>query len=284
MATYEIVGEPSGAVAPALIVSFEDWVDAGGAGSTAARHIATDGEVIATFDPDAIYDYRSHRPVLDIIDGTPKQFAWPTMTLTRRRLAERDLFVLTGPEPDFRWQEFADDILKLALKIGIVEHISLGAIPTAVPHTAPTPVMMTASAKELMRGASPTEGLLRVPAAAVSLVEWTLAENGIPSVGFWAQVPHYAVQFAAAAIALIRKVEDHLTVTIGAGGLEEEDAAQRATLQEMFAANPEASDYLEKLESMVDEQQVPSPENIGEEVERFLRNQGRGEGPTPFSP
>jgi hypothetical protein len=284
MTTFEMVGEPSDAIAPALIVSFEDWVDAGGAGSTAARHIADGGEVIARFEPDAIYDYRSHRPVLDIVDGTPKQFVWPAMTLTRRRLTERDLFVLTGPEPDFRWQEFADDVLKLSLKIGVVEHISLGAIPTAVPHTAPTPVMMTASSEELMRGASPTEGLLRVPAAAVSLIEWTLAENGIPSVGFWAQVPHYAMQFAAGAIALIRKVEDHLTVTIGAGELEEEDSAQRNALQQLFAANPEASDYLERLESMVDEQQVPSPENIGDEVERFLRNQRRGDGPTPFSP
>ncbi len=32
------------------------------------------------------------------------------------------------------------------------------------------------------------------------------------------------------------------------------------------------------------EQQIPPAENIAEEVERFLRNQRGGEGPTPFSP
>lgn len=286
MASYELLVEPDEVVAPALIVSFEDWVDAAGAGSAAARHIAEGGDVIATFDPDALYDYRSHRPVLDIIDGTPKEFAWPRMTLTRRRLAERDLFVLTGPEPDYRWQAFAEDVLELSLRIGIVEHVSLGAIPAAVPHTAQTPVMMTASSEELMRGASPTEGLLRVPAAAVSLVEWTLAGNGIPAVGFWAQVPHYAMPFAAGAIALIRKVEDHLAVTIGAGALEDEDARQRVALQQMLEDNPEARDYIARLEGLVGEASVPSPENIAEEVERFLRNQRRGGdgGPTPFSP
>jgi hypothetical protein len=283
MPTFELQNQPEDLEAPALIVSFEDWVDAGQAGTTAARHIAEGGEVIATFDTDSIFDYRSHRPVLDIVDGTPKQFAWPEMTLTRRRLPERDLLVLTGPEPDFRWREFADDVLQLALRLAVVEHVSLGAIPTAVPHTASTPVMMTASSAESLRGAAPNEGLLRVPAAAVSLVEWTVAEHGIPAVGFWAQVPHYATPFAGGAIALIRRVETHLSVSIGAGSLEEEDRSQRKALEQVFSANTEAQEYLERLEGMVGETPVPPAENIGEEVERFLRNRQRGnEGPNPF--
>ena len=284
MSMFEMVNEPEDVVAPALIVSFEDWVDAGAAGTTAARHIAEEGEVTATFDSDAIYDYRSHRPVLDIVDGIPTQFVWPKMVLIRRRLPERDVFVLTGPEPDYRWREFADDVLELALRIGIVEHVSLGAIPSAVPHTAPTPVMMTAATIEQMRGHSPNEGLLRVPAAAVSLVEWTLAQNGIPAVGFWAQVPHYATPFAAGAIALVRKVETHLTVTIGAGALEEQVSNQNVALEQLFSGNPDATEYLERLQGLFGEDEVPTGENIADEVEKFLRNQRRGGGPTPYSP
>lgn len=282
---FTVTSEPTDAIAPALIVSFEDWVDAGAAGTTAARHIAEGGEVVATCDPDAIFDYRSHRPVLDIVDGTPTKFVWPSLTLTRRRLPERDVLVLTGPEPDYRWKEFAGDVVELAVRFGVIEHVSLGAIPTAMPHTAPTPVMMTASSKELMKGTAPTEGLLRVPAAAVSLIESNLAENGIPAVGFWAQVPHYAMPYAAGAIALIRKIEDHLTVTIGATSLEPLVSQQRKSLDQLFTTNPEAKEYLERLESLVSEQEVPGGENIAEEVERFLRNQRRGGGgPTPYSP
>ncbi len=285
MASYELHSEIEDLVAPALIVSFEDWVDAGGAGSSAARRIADGGEVVATFDSDVLYDYRSHRPVLDIVDGKPSRFEWPRMTLTRRQLAERDVFVLTGPEPDYRWKEFAADVLALALRIGIVEHVSLGSIPAAVPHTAPTPVMMTASSEDLLRGATPNEGLLRVPAAAVSLVEWTLSENGIPAAGFWAQVPHYASPYAAAAIALVRRVETHLAVTIGAGSLEEEDKAQRETLEQILEGNAEASSYIERLETLMGEEPIPAADTIGAEVERFLRNQKRGDGgPTPYSP
>lgn len=285
MKTFEWNAEPDDSIAPALIVSFEDWVDAGGAGSAAARHIAHGGERIATFDPDALYDFRSHRPVLDILDGRPTSFDMPQLALTRRRLGERDVFVLTGPEPDYRWNRFASDVRDIAMEMGVVEHVSLGSIPSAVPHTAPTPVMTTASSEELLRDSAPNQGLLRVPAAAVSLIEWTLASNGIPAVGFWAQVPHYAAPYASGAIALVRKVETHLSVTIGAGSLEEDDRAQRQALEQILSDNPEATAYIERLESIVGEEPIPAAENIAEEVERFLRNQrgGRG-GQNPFAP
>lgn len=285
MSLFEVVHEPEDLTAPALVVSFEDWVDAGAAGTTAARHVATGGEVLAEFDADALYDYRSHRPVLDIVDGIPTRFSWPQLTLTRRRLPERDLLVLTGPEPDYRWQEFAGDVHELAVRLGVIQHVSLGAIPAAVPHTAPTPVMMTGSDEELLRGGRPTEGLLRVPAAAVSVVEWTMAQNGIPAAGFWAQIPHYATPYAAGAIALVRRIEDHLSVTIGAGELEQQVQAQRTALEQIFASNPDAQEHLGRLEGLLGEAEVPPAENIAEEVEKFLRNQRRGEGgPTPYSP
>ncbi len=285
MSLFEVVREPEDVTAPALVVSFEDWVDAGAAGTTAARHVGGGGEVVARFDVDALYDYRSHRPVLDIVDGVPSRLGWPELNLTRRRLPERDVFVLTGPEPDYRWQELAGDVYELALRFGIIQHVSLGAIPAAVPHTAPTPVMMTASAEELLQGGRPNEGLLRVPAAAVSVVEWTMAQNGMPAVGFWAQIPHYATPYAAGAIALVRRVEDHLSVTIGAGELEQQVVAQRAALEQIFAQNPEAREHLGRLEGLIGETEVPPAENIAAEVEKFLRNQGRGDGgPTPYSP
>src|SRR5688500_5372597 len=121
MALYEITDEPSEPVAAALIVAFEDWVDAGSSGSMAARHTADGGDVVATFDPDLLFDYRSHRPVLDIVDGIPKRFEFPELNLIHRRFAERDVFVLTGPEPDARWKEFAADVNELAVRLGVIE-------------------------------------------------------------------------------------------------------------------------------------------------------------------
>ena len=78
------------------------------------RHLADDGRVIATFDPDAIFDYRARRPALDIMDGRPMRLDWAELSITHRRLGGRDLLLLRGPEPDYRWRELASDMVALA--------------------------------------------------------------------------------------------------------------------------------------------------------------------------
>ena len=67
--------------APVLVAALEGWVDSGSAGTTAAAQLAEGGTRIATFDPDAIYDYRARRPILDIVDGKPMSLAWADSSL-----------------------------------------------------------------------------------------------------------------------------------------------------------------------------------------------------------
>ena len=90
---------------PVLIAALEGWVDAGAAGTTAATQLAEGGTLVATFDSDAIYDYRARRPTLDIRDGRPRHLDWPTLEMRATRIGDRDLVVLRGPEPDYRWRE-----------------------------------------------------------------------------------------------------------------------------------------------------------------------------------
>ena len=91
--------------APAMLVALDGWVDAGAAATSAAGKIAERAEVVGRFDPDLLFDYRARRPTLVILDGRPAELTWPELTIRHRRLGERDLFVLSGPEPDFRWRE-----------------------------------------------------------------------------------------------------------------------------------------------------------------------------------
>src|SRR5262249_58816394 len=118
---------------PVVVAAFEGWIDAAGAASTAADMLARGGELVATFDGNVLFDYRSRRPTLDVVDGTLTRLVWPALELHRRTAGGHDLLILHGAEPDFRWKELGDDILALCRQLGVTEWVSLGSIPAALP-------------------------------------------------------------------------------------------------------------------------------------------------------
>lgn len=273
---------PEDLVSPTLISALDGWVDSGTAATSAATQLAGDGPVVATFDGDILFDYRARRPTLDIIDGRLAELTWPELTIRHVRLGERDLLVLTGAEPDFRWREFADAMVELVNRLGVVEWISLGAIPAAVPHTRSVPIMGTESEPGLLRAdVQPgPKGVLRVPSAALSVLEMTLAKAGTPAVGYFAQIPHYVSgPYPVATLALLRAVESHLGIEIPTGALDEEARQLRTRLDLATGADEATRAYVERLESMVDEERLPAGDELISEIERFLRDRGAPGGP-----
>ena len=283
VALYRLT-EPKDLVAPTMIAAFDGWVDAGAAATTAAAQLAEGGELVATFEGDLLFDYRARRPTLEIRDGRMASLTWRELTIRRSRIGERDLLVLTGVEPDFRWREFCDAVLDIASRLGVAQWISLGAIPAAVPHTRAVPIMGTESEAGLLRGnvRPGPEGLLRVPAAALSVLEMMMARSGTTAVGYFAQVPHYVSgPYPVAALALLRTLERHIGVSIPAGTLED-DARQLGTHLDSLAKGDETTRaYVERLESMVDEERLPAGDELISEIERFLRETGNGGGQRP---
>ena len=279
MSVYRLEHDPE-LDAPVLVAALEGWVDAGSAGTTAAAQLAEDGRLVATFDADAIYDYRSRRPTLDIVDGRPTTLAWPKLQLTASRVGARDLLVLTGPEPDYRWRELTTDVVELAKRLGVSSWASLGAIPAAVPHTRPVPILATASAAGLLPEGirQGPDGLLRVPSAALSVLELAAATNGIPAVGFFAQVPHYVnATYPAASIALLTALGRHLGIDPPVGLLATRALERRNLLDAATATDEDTKAHVERLELLADESRLPEGDELIADIERFLR-EGGGEG------
>jgi len=285
MSLYRL-DDPGDLVAPTVVAAFDGWVDSGTAATTAAVHLAAGGDVVATFDDDQLFDYRSRRPTLEIVDGRLAELTWPELTLRRTRLGERDILVLTGAEPDYRWREFARSVVEIVEGLRVAEWISLGAIPAAVPHTRSVPIIGTESAPGLLRAdvRPGPEGLLRVPAAALSVLEMALAEAGTPALGYFAQVPHYVSgPYPVAALALLQSVGRHLGVDIPATELVAEAQQLRSRLDLATGADETTRAYVERLESMVDEERLPAGDELISEIERFLRDRGApgGQGTLP---
>jgi len=263
--------------APVLLGAFDGWIDAAGSASATADHLARDADTVATFDPDALFDYRSRRPVLDVVDGVLSRLDYPQLAIRRRRVGGRDLLVLHGAEPDFRWRQLADDVMEFALTYGVVEWVSIGAVPAAVPHTRPVPVFATASDAGLLRHGEThgPEGLLRVPAAALSVVEMGVAGAGIPATGFYAQVPPYVGgPYAAGSIALVEQIARHLEIEVPLGSLMDEANAQRIGLDAAVQAQEETRDFVTRLEEQQPDDGIPSGDELASEIERYLRDAG----------
>ncbi len=275
MTLYRLQGDLDDLVAPVLIGAFDGWIDAAGAASGAAEHLANDAPTVAEFDPDALFDYRSRRPVLDVVDGVLTHLDYPKLELRRRRVGGRDLLILHGAEPDFRWRELGDDVMQFALTHGVVEWVSMGAVPAAVPHTRPVPVFATASVDGMLTHGETQgpEGLLRVPAAALSVVEMAVTGAGVPASGFYAQVPPYlGGPFAAATIALVDHVSRHLEVDVPLGSLPDAASTQRAGLDAAMASQEETRELVAQLEAQLPEGSIPSGDELASEIERYLRD------------
>lgn len=278
------IDDPGDLVAPTIVAAFDGWVDAGSAATTALTQLATDASVVATFDADRLFDYRARRPPLEIVDGRLTELSWPELVLRRTRLAERDVLILVGPEPDYRWRAFSADVVELAKTLGVVEWISLGAIPAAVPHTRPVPILGTEAAPGLLRGdviAGPA-GTLRVPSALVSALELEASRADLAALGYFAQVPHYVSgPYATAALELLRALGSHFGTEIPAVELEAEARDLRNRLDGATSLDETTRTYVQRLEAMYDEQRLPSGDDLISDIERFLRDQGgpsRGQG------
>lgn len=270
--------DPGPLIRPMLVAAFDGWSNAGQAATGVADVLGDTADVVARFDSDRLFDYRAVRPLIRFSDGVLEEVEWPLVSIRLRRFAERDLLVLSGPEPNWSWQEFSRTAAELAAKLGVVEYVALGGIPWAVPHTRPVSLITTSTDSAwLVPGGDHPDGVLRAPGSIASALELELAAAGMPTVTLWARVPHYVgALFQPAVLALVEEVGrrgpfDGLPLV----ELSTESDDQRRQLDAIAESRPDIKAIIDQLEAMIDDQPV-SGDQLAAEIERYLRNQDDG--------
>ena len=188
---------------PALVVVLTGWIDAASAAHRAAEALAgaTMASPIATFDDDVYLDFRARRPVMELRDGLNSVLRWERTVLSVGSDANgRDVLLLTGPEPDMAWHRFARNVGEVAVRLGVTAMAHLGAYPFAVPHTRPPRLSVSSPSHDVLARVPFLRSSIDVPAGVAAALEHELHGRGIPSLGIWAQVPHYisAMSYPAA--------------------------------------------------------------------------------------
>lgn len=273
--------------APVLVLGMEGWIDAGlGAGAAVAHLLASiDTEVIATFDSDRFLDYRDRRPVVRIENGLTDGLSWPAIELRAGAdRAGRDLLLLVGPEPDMAWHAFVASVIELSTAFGVRLVVALGAFPLSVPHTRPVRLAATATSSELAGRIGVVKGVHTVPAGIHAALQDGFGEAGIPAAGLWARVPHYAaaMPYPAASAALVEGLASLAGLDLDAADLREAATLAATRIDELIASSEEHREMVRQLEAASDAEQAPAPfdptdiptgEELGAELERFLRGE-----------
>jgi predicted ATP-grasp superfamily ATP-dependent carboligase len=284
VALFELHSRPPIDDPVVLITYFDGFIDAGGAASAAAQTILGEqrGDSLATFDSEALLDYRARRPVMHLVDGINTRLSWPAIELyLRRDRVGRELLLLIGPEPDHLWPSFGRAVCDLAMEFDVSLLINLGAYPAATPHTRPPHLTATATSPELAHQLGFLRTTIDVPSGIHAVIEHECAAHGIPAIGVWAQVPHYAssMTYPAATIALLDGVRGLAGHDFDVSDLSQQAASVQMHPAELIARNEEHVQMVRQLEVQDDmmrqnrSSELPSGDEIAAEVERFLREQ-----------
>ncbi len=285
---YELLEEPS-LQDPLLVVHFEGFLDAGQAASSAMSHMvdAHETTLVARFDADELLDHRSHRPSLHLDQARLTEITWPEIALLATKDADgRDVLLLVGPEPDLRWHTFAGQVLELADDLGVRLAITLNAFPSNVPHTRATRLTAMATSQELAARVGRVTRMVSAPAGLDTVLIDLCGQSDIPAMGIWAQVPHYVsnMTYPRASADLVDAIAQVAGIRWDNTALRTAAENVHSRLDELVAANPEHRQMLDNLEQSHDAQaelernapfgsaaDLPSGDELADEVERFLR-------------
>jgi hypothetical protein len=279
---------------PALVEMLDGFVDAGAGRRLAREHLlaAHPSVVIATFDVDLLYDYRARRPPMLFVQDHWSSYDDPQLEL--RLLhdeAGTPFLLLVGPEPDVMWERFVAAVRVLSDRLGVRLTIGTNAIPMAVPHTRPAGITAHGSRKELIAEYPSWVATVQVPGSVSALLEHRLGAAGRDAVGFAVHVPHYLAQAAyppaaAALLGAIARVADLRLLLAALDGASQEALE---TVAGLVAQSEELAELVRTLEGQYDafvanrgsgdslagSGPLPSADELGAELERFLADQAR---------
>jgi hypothetical protein len=280
---------------PVLIHALSGYVDAGEAVRLAHEYLLGEGfqhEVVARFDVDQLHDYRARRPAMIFDADHWESYADPELLLQAVTDSEGNRFlVLTGPEPDVQWERYVAAVIMLIEHFGVRLTIGLNAIPMAVPHTRPVGLTSHASRQELIPGNEPWLQRVQVPGSATHLLEFRLQQQGLDAMGFAVHVPHYVAQteYPDAAERLVAAISAATGLALPTEELHAAGTAARDEIDKQVADSPEAMALVSALEQQYDAyargrgndllaaegQDLPTAEELGAELERFLADHTR---------
>lgn len=248
-------------------------------------------EELVRFNTDLLLDYRARRPVITFdedhfVDYDPEEL---TLSLCHDELGSPFL-LLSGFEPDFRWDQFVDAVLTLVHEFEVSTTVWAHAIPMPVPHTRPLRATVSGTRDDLIESRSVWKPTTKLPASVTHLIEYRLHSLGEEVVGFAILVPHYlsANEYPDALLFALDSVMSATGLIFTTDQVRETARQFRQQVENQIADNQESVEMLRGLESRYDtymegvhdqglrspliseDGTIPTADQLASELERFL--------------
>lgn len=288
---YEFVGDVADVPAGLhLVAGLTGFTDSGAAVSQFTSLLRSMPSVrdLVIFDNDELLDYRARRPIMYFDEDHLSEYepARLVLSLVEDEL-HRPFLLLTGYEPDFRWEAFTDAVMELVEIFQVADTTWVHAIPMPTPHTRALGVTVSGNRPDLIEAYSVWRPRTQVPGNILHLLEYRLGASGHPIAGFVLLVPHYLAdtEFPLAAVAAVESISAATGLIFPTDDLREEGRGFIKKVEEQVAGNGELERLVRTLEErhdsymeenplpspLVDEDgELPSADTIAAELERFL--------------
>jgi predicted ATP-grasp superfamily ATP-dependent carboligase len=286
---------------PVLVAAFTGWNDAGDAATDAIELLANQygAEQVGYIDPEEHIDFQALRPTVVITDGVTREIRWPGTRILAARVPDstRDLVLVLGPEPHLKWRDYCDAVLEVVSELGCELAVTLGSLLADSSHHQTVRITGSTTEPALMARLGMSRSRYEGPTGIVGVLHDVLRSSGVPSASLWAPVPHYVASppNPPAQLALLEALAALAEIPIGLGELRVQTAAWRARIDAFVADDEELSQYVARLDTKVDDDDVddepelgafvtedglleeadlPSGDALAAELEAFLREQG----------
>lgn len=277
-----------------MVVLLTGFTDAGSVVSATVSHLRENAELVSLglFVNDELLDYRARRPIITFDRDHLSDYRPPRLEVSLAHdVLGQQFLLLSGYEPDFAWEAFAEVVGELAEEHDVSSVTWLHAIGMPVPHTRPIGVSASGNRHELIEALSVWQPHTQIPSTAAHLLEYRLAEDGVPVAGIVVLVPHYlaeseypgailvGLEKLTAATGLVFATDEFVDGARGFVAKVDEQVADSDDLRRMLTSLEERYDaYRSGRVGLLGEDggallggaPLPSADEIAAELERFL--------------
>jgi proteasome assembly chaperone (PAC2) family protein len=280
---------------PVLILAFAGWNDAGEAATSAAQFLCSrlNATKFASLDPEEFYNFAEHRPRVRLTKGLQREIVWPANEFfyCQDPGLVQDLVIGVGIEPHLKWKTYVQCLLDLARQCHVSMVLTLGALLAEVVYSRPVRITGSSTDPELSARLHLSPSRYEGPTGIVGVLNDACRHEKLPAVSLWANVPHYLSNTPnpKAMYALVRRVLGVLDHPLDLHDVETAVSDFEAKVAEVIANNPAVASYVRQLEEREPEEgeetsprresELPSGDQLVQELEQFLRQQRQDRPP-----